>query len=218
MRARTGAILLIIFSLFLFPFNSYGGIYYEYESDEPADEPSYDSSYGTNNETNDMDDNNAVYEIDGSPYATDHAPLPKYIKSPAEKIIIVDPNEHAWGAYSAKGKLIRWGIATAGAHWCPDIDSPCRTASGSFRIYSAGNDSCISNKFPIPDGGASMPYCMYFNGGQALHGSNEVVYGNVSHGCVRVHVEDARWLRYNFIEGPNAANRYRGTKVIIRPY
>jgi lipoprotein-anchoring transpeptidase ErfK/SrfK len=59
---------------------------------------------------------------------------------------------------------------------------------------------------------------MFFNGGQGLHGSYEVVRANVSHGCVRLHVDDARWLRYNFVDGPNMSNGYRGTKVIIRPY
>jgi lipoprotein-anchoring transpeptidase ErfK/SrfK len=59
---------------------------------------------------------------------------------------------------------------------------------------------------------------MYFSGGQAIHGSNEVVFDNVSHGCVRVHVEDAKWLRYQFVEGPNPANRYRGTRIFIEPY
>ena len=63
-----------------------------------------------------------------------------------------------------------------------------------------------------------MPYCMFFNGGQALHGSNQVVRANASHGCVRVHVSDAKWLRYHFVEGPSAANFYHGTKIIIKPY
>jgi lipoprotein-anchoring transpeptidase ErfK/SrfK len=158
------------------------------------------------------------YEISGSPYATQNAPLPASIRPPLEKVIVIDPNEHAWGDYSSKGKLVRWGIATAGGDWCPDIDKPCRTRSGAFRIYSMGDVSCISKKFPVPVGGAPMPYCMYFNGGQALHGSNEVVYDNVSHGCVRLHVGDARWLRYQFVENPNSQNKFRGTKVIIRPY
>src|SRR5579883_785901 len=109
-----------------------------------------------------------VYEISGSPYATGSASVPATIKPCGEKIIIVDPKEHVWGAYSARGKLIRWGIATAGSDWCPDIRSVCRTQPGIFRIYSLGDSSCISHKFPLPDGGASMPYCMYFNGSQAL--------------------------------------------------
>lgn len=152
-------------------------------------------------------------EISGSPFATDDAPLPKYIKSYAEKVIVVHPDEHTWGAYDASGKLIRWGIATAGSQRCDDNTS-CRTSIGSFRIYSLGNGNCISHKYS----GAAMPYCMFFNGSQALHGSDDVQFQNVSHGCVRVHVDDAKWLRYHYVEGPNANNHYRGTKIIIRPY
>ena len=55
-----------------------------------------------------------------------------------------------------------------------------------------------------------MPYCMYFHGNQALHGSHETADANISHGCVRLHVGDAEWIRFNF------ANV--GTKVIIKPY
>ncbi len=63
-----------------------------------------------------------------------------------------------------------------------------------------------------------MPYCMYFTGSQAIHGSNEVEFSNVSHGCVRIHVDDAKWLRYKFVEGPDLANNYRGTKIVIMDY
>lgn len=136
--------------------------------------------------------------------------LPEHIKAPGEKVVVVDPRVHAWGAYSPSGELLRSGIATAGKKWCPDIDRPCRTSVGTFRIYSLGSFSCKSHKFPVNRGGAPMPYCMFFNGGQGLHGSYEVVDGNASHGCVRMHVDDAEWLRFNF------ANI--GTKVIVRPY
>jgi lipoprotein-anchoring transpeptidase ErfK/SrfK len=159
-----------------------------------------------------------VYEISGSPYATHDAPLPEYIKATGEKMIVVDPNEHAYGAYSANGKLIRWGLATTGADWCRDVEGECRTKTGVFRIYSLGSHDCISKKFPVPGGGAPMPYCMYFNGGQALHGSDSVQYANASHGCVRLHVDDAKWLRYQFVEAPNAQNQFRGTKIIVREY
>lgn len=160
----------------------------------------------------------AMYEISGSPFATEGAPLPPHAKTAGEKLIIVDPGAHAWGAYNARGKLIRWGIATAGDQWCDDIGQSCKTKAGYFRIYSVGDARCISSKFPLPDGGAPMPYCMYFNGGQAIHGSSGVVFDNVSHGCVRVHVDDAKWLRYQFVEGPSSANHYRGTRVFIEPY
>ncbi len=52
--------------------------------------------------------------------------VPGSISPPGEKIILVDPNSHTWGAYSASGKLLRSGIATAGGRWCPGTVSPCR--------------------------------------------------------------------------------------------
>ena len=55
-----------------------------------------------------------------------------------------------------------------------------------------------------------MPYSMYFNGSQGLHGSHELGEANLSHGCVRMSVDDAEWLRYNFA--------HIGTKVIIKSY
>lgn len=159
-----------------------------------------------------------AYEIDGSPYATSDAPIPEYIKAPGEKLIIVDPREHVWGAYNPHGRLMRWGIATAGSDYCSDLGHSCRTKSGIFRIHSLGNSDCISSKFPMETGGAPMPYCMYFNGSQALHGSSEVEYGNISHGCIRIHIDDAKWLRFHFVEGPIPQNHYLGTKIIIGEY
>ena len=135
--------------------------------------------------------------------------LPNNI-STSEKVIIVDPKTHVFGAYGADGKLIRAGLASAGANWCEDIKRPCRTKEGSYRVYFLGSVDCVSSLYPIPHGGAPMPYCMFFNGYQALHGSPHVTEGNISHGCVRLREEDAEWLRFNFVEV--------GTKIIIMPY
>lgn len=153
-------------------------------------------------------------------HASTGGSMPSEINGHGEKVIVVNPRIHAWGAYSASGMLLRSGTATAGASWCADIHRPCRTKVGSFRIYSLGSASCRSSKYPRPRGGAPMPYCMFFNGGQGIHGSaaGNVVAANLSHGCVRVHVPDAEWLRFQFVEGPNSGNRYRGTKVVIMPY
>lgn len=144
--------------------------------------------------------------------------FPSHIPPEGQKKIIVDPNIHKWGAYNEDGKLVKTGLATAGKDYCPDIGRHCHTQSGTFRIYSLGESDCRSHKFPVGRGGAPMPYCMFFNGGQALHGSNAVFAGNGSHGCVRLRVKDARWLRYNFAEEPTSANEMLGTLVIIRPY
>jgi lipoprotein-anchoring transpeptidase ErfK/SrfK len=144
--------------------------------------------------------------------------MPSQIAPLGEKVIIVNPRIHAYGAYDANGNLLRSGVVTAGNSWCPDIRRGCKTKAGSFRIYTLGGPGCKSSRYPLPRGGAPMPYCMFFNGNQGLHGSYNVVYGNVSHGCVRLHVADARWLRYEFVDGPNGSNGYRGTRVIVRPY
>jgi L,D-transpeptidase ErfK/SrfK len=149
----------------------------------------------------------------------DFSPFPLQASSSGEKLIVIDPASHAWGAYATDGSLVRWGPASLGAKWCNDLDEPCLTTAGSYRIFSLGSSECISHKFPLPEGGAPMPYCMYFNNGQALHGEPNGLPGeNVSHGCVRLYVNDAEWLRYDFAEGPNANNHYQGTRVIVYPY
>lgn len=147
-----------------------------------------------------------------------HAGLPDSVYPYGEKRIIVDPRSHKWAAYDEDGKLVKTGMATTGSHYCRDIGKPCRTTVGTFRIDSLGEAGCKSRKFPLPRGGAPMPYCMFFNGGQALHGSNAVVPANASHGCVRLHVKDARWIRFNFAEEPNSSNEWMGTLVTIQPY
>lgn len=149
----------------------------------------------------------------GSFFSSDYASrIPSHVNTGGQKTVMVDPRVHVWGAYDNSGNLVKAGIATAGGNWCPDINRPCRTNIGTFRINSLGDGQCISRKYPRPHGGGLMPYCMYFSGGQALHGSpdNTVVEDNVSHGCVRLRIADAEWLRYNFVN--------IGTKVVIKPY
>jgi hypothetical protein len=142
------------------------------------------------------------------------ARLPQYTDTDGKKMVLVDPNVHAWGAYAADGHLIRAGIATAGGAMCPpDADElDCRTGVGTFRISSIGGEDCYSRTYPRPHGGGLMPYCMYFNNGQALHGSPDdiVVENNISHGCVRMRIPDAEWMITNFAQV--------GTKVVVVPY
>lgn len=141
--------------------------------------------------------------------------LPQSIDTKGKKVVLVDPKVHAWGAYGEDGSLVRAGIATAGGVTCPpdDPDEPtCRTSSGTFKIVSLGDGECASRVYPRPEGGGLMPYCMYFHQGQALHGSPDpaVIEANVSHGCVRMRIPDAEWMRYNFAQV--------GTVVKVLPY
>ncbi|OGT57734.1 MAG: hypothetical protein A3F43_02350 [Gammaproteobacteria bacterium RIFCSPHIGHO2_12_FULL_42_10] len=135
------------------------------------------------------------------------------IDTGGRRVIIVDPSNHVWGAYDRDGTLVKAGLATAGGHVCPDDNErSCTTDIGTYRINSLGDADCKSRIYPKPNGGGLMPYCMYFSGGMALHGSPDgaVVEDNISHGCVRMRISDAEWLRYNFAQ--------IGTKVVVLPY
>ncbi len=123
------------------------------------------------------------------------------VNNPKETID-VDLSNLTWTAYDNNGELIRSGRISGGKKYCPDIGKNCETITGTFTIFRKGDESCKSTIYPIGRGGAPMPYCMFFHGGYALHGSNSVPNYNASHGCVRMSPEDAEWLNETFaIEG-----------------
>ncbi|HSE70839.1 MAG TPA: L,D-transpeptidase family protein [Nocardioidaceae bacterium] len=66
-----------------------------------------------------------------------------------------------------------------------------QTRKGHFEVYWRDIDH-TSRTY----GGAPMPYSQFFDGGQALHGSRNMMdpYEGHSHGCVNFWVEDARQL------------------------
>lgn len=126
----------------------------------------------------------------------------------AEKVLVVSLSSHTWYAYN-NGQLVKSGRASAGANYCPDIKRGCRTPTGTYRIIQKGGADCKSTRYPLPNGGAPMQYCMFFTKLYAVHGSNNVPNYNASHGCVRVTPDAARWLSHNFVN--------IGTKVVIKP-
>jgi lipoprotein-anchoring transpeptidase ErfK/SrfK len=146
----------------------------------------------------------------------DIAPFPQSIDE-HEKQIIVDQEKLAWGAYDEKGQLVGWGPISSGRDKCSDSNRSCRTMSGIFRVFSKENQNCKSDVYPIGKGGAKMPYCIYFHKGFALHGSDDIPGYRASHGCVRMFVQDAKWLNENFAEISTEENQYSGTKVVVRP-
>lgn len=147
----------------------------------------------------------------------DVAPFPIKLEGETEKQVIVDQEKLAWGAYDAQGNLILWGPISSGRDKCSDSNKSCRTLTGIFRVFSKENEKCTSDVFPIGKGGAKMPYCMYFHKGFALHGSDDVPGVRASHGCVRMFVEDAKWLNRNFVDLSSERNNFMGTKVTVRP-
>lgn len=127
------------------------------------------------------------------------------------KVFVFDPKATAWAAYDAEGNRVKTGRASGGKAFCEDVGHPCRTVTGTYRVYSKKGADCTSSIYPIEThGGARMPYCMHFHGGYSIHAAYEVPDANVSHGCIRVLPSAAEWLNENFID--------IGTTVVVKPY
>jgi L,D-transpeptidase ErfK/SrfK len=140
----------------------------------------------------------------------DIAPFPGTIEPSARTSVIVDIDKQAFAAYDRAGYLIHWGPVSTAKGWCPDIQRNCNTPRGTFYFYSKGGSGCYSTIFPVPYGGAPMPYCMYFYKGFAVHASELPGY-NDSHGCIRLFYEDAQWLNRSFVE-----LGHFGTRLVVR--
>jgi len=135
---------------------------------------------------------------------------PRQIAASGSNTFVFNPRINRWYAYDNTGSLIKTGRASGGKGYCADVKRACRTPVGSFRVYHKRGADCKSSKYPIGKGGAKMPYCMFFRGGYAVHGSYDVPNYNASHGCVRVRPGAAQWLHRNFMK--------HGTRVIVKPY
>lgn len=137
--------------------------------------------------------------------------FPMTIPSIGRKQFIFDPKAYAWAAYDAEGNRLMTGSASGGKDFCEDVGQPCRTVTGTFRVYNKRGAECRSGEFPVETtGGAKMPFCMYFYQGYTIHAGFEVPYANSSHGCVRVLPSAAKWLNEQFITV--------GTQVVILSY
>ncbi len=142
------------------------------------------------------------------------SPFPDHINAPGHKTIYINLREMAFGAYNPNGELVHWGPASGGKGFCPDVNRRCTTILGSYKIFRKEGRDCISSKFPIEsDGGAPMPFCMFFYRGYAMHASSVVPGYHASHGCVRLFYADAKWLNKYFI-----THGAKGTRVIVTPY
>ncbi len=158
-------------------------------------------------ENDDADDDRSYFDERYQKYAYN---TPEHRETNGHSLFIFDPNIHRWMAYNSSGELVGSGKASGGRGYCPDINRRCKTPIGTFRVYAMGGPGCVSTKYPVGRGGAPMPYCMFFHGGFAVHGSNDVPNHNASHGCIRVEPTAARWLQENVMG--------IGTTVIVKPY
>ncbi|PJD93965.1 MAG: L,D-transpeptidase [Legionella sp.] len=137
--------------------------------------------------------------------------FPMHIQASGQKLFVFDPKVAAWAAYDEDGNRVMTGAASGGKDICEDVGKPCRTVTGTFRVYNKRGANCKSGEYPVEtEGGAKMPYCMYFFQGFTIHAGYEVPTYNASHGCVRVLPSAAKWLSENFIT--------IGTRVIVLSY
>ncbi len=123
---------------------------------------------------------------------------------------VFSPRTLQWKAINDSGKVVRTGHGSGGRSYCPDIHRSCRTPVGTFHVIGKGGAGCRSSRYPVGRGGAPMPWCMYFSKYYAVHGSYEVPNYNASHGCIRIHPGDAKWLYKNFM--------HVGTRVVVKSY
>ena len=131
--------------------------------------------------------------------------------------MFISQKELAWAAYDQEGELVWWGPISPGKDWCADIGESCNTPEGDYRIIRKQGLECVSTAFPKrpwgENGGAPMPFCMHFYRGFALHGAPVVPGYRASHGCIRLFIEDARWLNEEFITLPGVGKK--GTRVFV---
>jgi lipoprotein-anchoring transpeptidase ErfK/SrfK len=160
-----------------------------------------------------------ILDDNGDPHYTPHhltdktgeRHFPLTVHATGNKRFVFDPKVSAWAAYDAAGDRVMTGRASGGGDYCEDTDASCRTVTGSFKIYKKGREKCVSGEFPVEtNGGAKMPYCMYFFRGYTIHSGYEFSEGNTSHGCIRVLPSAAKWLNESFAT--------IGTEVIVLPY
>jgi L,D-transpeptidase ErfK/SrfK len=139
----------------------------------------------------------------------DFSPMPLYRNTSHQAEVVVDLKKHAFGAYDARGRLLRWGPIASGRKVClVRKHRSCATRRGAFTVFKKKGVECYSRTYPLKTkGGAPMPYCMFFDGGRAMHASRLMGYVNQSRGCVGMFLEDAKWLSNRFV--------YLKTKVLV---
>lgn len=145
----------------------------------------------------------AVYQSRNYSYPSEREPT-------GRSVFIYDPAKLSWAVYDGGGQLVKTGPGSSGSNYCHDLGRGCRTPSGTYHIYSKQGAYYRSKIFPLPRGGAPMPYAMFFRGGYAVHGSYSLPPFNASHGCIRVAPQDAEWLSKNILT--------YGSTVIVKPY
>jgi hypothetical protein len=149
---------------------------------------------------------------------SDYLPMPLTVSEQTKPLLVVNKQRQAWAAYDKHGNLIRWGPVSTGRSICGASNQSCKTPSGHYHALYKKGKNCYSGSYPKlisgEQGGAPMPYCIYFYKGYTIHGSNDLPGYPSSHGCVNLFMDDARWLNEQFIK--TAQDGYPGTGILIQ--
>jgi hypothetical protein len=149
-----------------------------------------------------------------------YSPFPREVLR-GFKHVVVDLRVLAWAAYEPLGadraRLARWGIASGGSKRCRETGlMRCATHHGTHFIMRLDGYGKRSSLYPPECAdkkscGHPMPYYMPFHrDGTGIHSDKWLVGRNASHGCVRMLIEDARWLnrKFAFVGMPVLVERY----------
>jgi lipoprotein-anchoring transpeptidase ErfK/SrfK len=121
--------------------------------------------------------------------------------APARLLVIIDKSQQAMQVSIDGWRWYVWRVSTARRGY--------RTPTGTFRPIRLER-IWYSTKYDF----APMPNSIFFLGGYAIHGTTEVrnLGRPVSHGCVRLHPDNARRL-FSLVKRYGRA----ATKIVIRP-
>lgn len=147
----------------------------------------------------------------------DFSPFPLKISNDyREKVVLIDLGKLAWGAYDAEGNLLSWGPISGGKGYCEDVKRRCYTPLGKHRVIQKFGPEHKSSKYPLPKGGAPMPWFIkIIKTGIGPHGSPSVPGFNASHGCIRMFDQDAFWLNTQFVIDPTEIKGAKGTLFVV---
>ena len=121
------------------------------------------------------------------------------VPASAKILAHIDISQQRLHLYVNGAKRATWPVSTARRGY--------RTPLGSYRPYWLHR-----NHYSTIYRGAPMPYSVFFRGGYAIHGTNEVnrLGRPVSHGCIRLHPSNAAVL-FNLI----GKHGYKATRIKI---
>ena len=96
--------------------------------------------------------------------------------------------------------LYSWSVSTG--------RSPYRTPRGTYRPIRM-HEMWYSRKYDM----APMPHSIFFHGGYAIHGTDAISHLGrpASHGCVRLHPNNARTL-FNLVRSHGSGN----TRIVLQ--